>query len=132
MCLWHSLPKSCHQFLPLCKQAFAGIFPKLHQLLILIDTYFATCFLLIAFQQQLRSIKLLTSLILYARNLLSGLLSSHALMQPPTLISTRFCCLSFFANVLFVQMLIFAPTFLSILRSEERRVGKECRSRWSP
>ena len=30
---------------------------------------------------------------------------------------------------------IFAPTFAAIqklLRSEERRVGKECRSRWSP
>src|SRR3989442_11416711 len=28
--------------------------------------------------------------------------------------------------------LIAVPTFIASLRSEERRVGKECRSRWSP
>ena len=27
---------------------------------------------------------------------------------------------------------IFSPEFLCAERSEERRVGKECRSRWSP
>ena len=27
---------------------------------------------------------------------------------------------------------IFSPPFASLYRSEERRVGKECRSRWSP
>ena len=30
------------------------------------------------------------------------------------------------------QMLGFTGKIRSVLRSEERRVGKECRSRWSP
>src|SRR3712207_9578325 len=37
---------------------------------------------------------------------------------------------------IFIQALMlgtmFSPGFLVSLRSEERRVGKECRSRWSP
>src|SRR2546426_11727584 len=32
----------------------------------------------------------------------------------------------------FILMLFFGPRQPSELRSEERRVGKECRSRWSP
>ena len=35
------------------------------------------------------------------------------------------------ARILFVLLLMVIPGS-SILRSEERRVGKECRSRWSP
>ena len=31
-----------------------------------------------------------------------------------------------------VRYLILVVTGLAVLRSEERRVGKECRSRWSP
>ena len=34
----------------------------------------------------------------------------------------------FFIAAFIVQAL----TFVALLRSEERRVGKECRSRWSP
>ena len=30
------------------------------------------------------------------------------------------------------QTMLTTPSLLSYLRSEERRVGKECRSRWSP
>ena len=29
-------------------------------------------------------------------------------------------------------LLIFSPGRINLIRSEERRVGKECRSRWSP
>ena len=32
----------------------------------------------------------------------------------------------------FMAMLRHVPFILRIFRSEERRVGKECRSRWSP
>ena len=32
----------------------------------------------------------------------------------------------------FVKLLVSKPVIPTILRSEERRVGKECRSRWSP
>ena len=32
-------------------------------------------------------------------------------------------------NCLFLKVF---PTFIALIRSEERRVGKECRSRWSP
>ena len=31
-----------------------------------------------------------------------------------------------------IVVLVVMVSFVSILRSEERRVGKECRSRWSP
>ena len=34
--------------------------------------------------------------------------------------------------LLVVQMLMLTTSTLALLRSEERRVGKECRSRWSP
>ena len=33
---------------------------------------------------------------------------------------------------LYLVMLAFAVAFFATPRSEERRVGKECRSRWSP
>ena len=32
----------------------------------------------------------------------------------------------------FMQMTCAADSYMRVLRSEERRVGKECRSRWSP
>ena len=34
--------------------------------------------------------------------------------------------------VVFVQETIFPSVIVELRRSEERRVGKECRSRWSP
>ena len=34
--------------------------------------------------------------------------------------------------ILYIVFSIFGNNFLSLDRSEERRVGKECRSRWSP
>ena len=33
---------------------------------------------------------------------------------------------------LFALAVIFTLMFIGLIRSEERRVGKECRSRWSP
>ena len=39
--------------------------------------------------------------------------------------------LGLFVLVFFSLVAIFAG-FISLTRSEERRVGKECRSRWSP
>ena len=35
-----------------------------------------------------------------------------------------------FKNIMIILLLVVG--FLSLIRSEERRVGKECRSRWSP
>ena len=35
-------------------------------------------------------------------------------------------------NILYIVMILAACIILPRLRSEERRVGKECRSRWSP
>ena len=37
-----------------------------------------------------------------------------------------------FARVLLVLQLIASAMIFAMARSEERRVGKECRSRWSP
>ena len=39
----------------------------------------------------------------------------------PTIIRVAYACLT-----------VFSAGFPGIIRSEERRVGKECRSRWSP
>ena len=35
-------------------------------------------------------------------------------------------------NIIFVCKYYYVHTLMEELRSEERRVGKECRSRWSP
>ena len=37
-----------------------------------------------------------------------------------------------FSIVMIILLLIAAIELVPFLRSEERRVGKECRSRWSP
>ena len=37
-------------------------------------------------------------------------------------------CLDYLRN----QVILVKPKIIVLLRSEERRVGKECRSRWSP
>ena len=43
------------------------------------------------------------------------------------------CIFSIFASILFPRSwIIFTIIILNSFRSEERRVGKECRSRWSP
>ena len=61
----------------------------------------------------------------------SNLLKSH---DSSTIVIDEF--LGIFLIILFYDYLKFANDFimflLILIRSEERRVGKECRSRWSP
>ena len=40
--------------------------------------------------------------------------------------------LAAFAGILGFDTIMRVQTWITIVRSEERRVGKECRSRWSP
>ena len=49
-----------------------------------------------------------------------------------TLIFGTLGVVNFAHGALFMLGAFCAITFSRILRSEERRVGKECRSRWSP
>ena len=37
-----------------------------------------------------------------------------------------------FGKIVFTNLLFAVPLAVLVTRSEERRVGKECRSRWSP
>ena len=43
-----------------------------------------------------------------------------------------YCLLGGLSQIIFTFLLVWMFSFRNFARSEERRVGKECRSRWSP
>ena len=54
-------------------------------------------------------------------------------MGPSLAIAVPTFILGLMANITFALLMVFfRATYLELSRSEERRVGKECRSRWSP
>ena len=57
-------------------------------------------------------------------------LNKHQLNEPtPTLMKSQ---MQLMQNILIPLLGIYLKKIKTLIRSEERRVGKECRSRWSP